>query len=159
MTLVEKLQQYIFIQSMTKCWIWTGCISHNRGYVRWNGKMRLASRASAVAFFLQDPEHNDFKFDNKYLVLHRCHNSRCINPNHLYIGTYSDNMYDRQRAGNAPDLRGEKHSQCKLSAEDVRQVRTLLQQRIPQRKIAKQFGVSQSQICYINTGKARREVS
>ncbi len=126
-----------------------------RGYVRWDGKMRLATRAMAVVKKMKDPDSQVFNFDSKYYVLHKCHNPRCVRPKHLYVGTPSDNMHDRQRAGRAPDLKGEKHPQCKLSDMDVDQVRQLLNEGIPQRKIAKQFGVSQSQICYINTGKAR----
>ena len=33
------------------------------------------------------------------LILHRCNTPSCINPEHLYAGTLSDNAYDAIRAG------------------------------------------------------------
>ena len=140
-TLVNKLQRYIDIEPDNECWLWTGCLSHGRGHVRWDGKMRVATRAIAVAYEMKDPDDVVFTFTSKYLLLHECNNPRCVNPDHLYVGTNSDNMHDRQRAGRAPDMRGEKHPQCKISKEDVVKIRCLLKEGIPQRKIAKQFGV------------------
>ena len=32
-------------------------------------------------------------------VLHRCDNTLCINPEHLYVGTHQDNMKDRDSRG------------------------------------------------------------
>jgi hypothetical protein len=37
---------------------------------------------------------------NEYLnTLHKCNNRKCFNPEHLYCGTQSDNMYDQVAAG------------------------------------------------------------
>lgn len=155
--LANKLAKYTSVDIVTGCWNWTGCLSHGYGHVRWDGKMRLATRAMAVSSKMKDPKDEVFTFESSYLILHRCNNPTCINPDHLYIGTYSDNMYDRARSGRAPDLRGVKHPQCKLTEQDVDSIRQLLKQKIPQRKIAKQFGISQSQICLINTGKSWRK--
>lgn len=154
-TLAEKLESYIYVNPETKCWDWMGCISGGRGQVRWDGKMRLATRAMMVVKKRVDPDGKPFSFDSRYNILHSCHNPRCVRPEHLRVGTQSENMHDRQQAGRAPDLRGEKHPQCKLSDADVEVVLQLLKEDMPQRKIAKLFGVSQSQICLINTGKSR----
>lgn len=42
---------------------------------------------------------------------------------------------------------------CKLTAEQVSKVKTLLRQGVPQRRIARRFGVHQGTICNINKGR------
>jgi len=75
------------------CWLWTGS-QDGRGY----GQVRLVPGMNPEkvhrisAFFFLD--YSGWKYD---LVLHKidCPNKHCWNPDHLYIGTYSDNMWDR----------------------------------------------------------------
>jgi hypothetical protein len=38
------------------------------------------------------------------LVLHTCDNPPCVNPDHLYLGTWKDNMQDRIKRGRNPKL-------------------------------------------------------
>lgn len=57
------------------------------------------------------------------VIRHTCDNPRCINPNHLLLGTHWDNMNDRRIRERANPQRGHKHTLSKLSAEQVAWVR------------------------------------
>ena len=50
--------------------------------------------------------------DKKVVLCHACHNDKCSNPNHLYWGTYQDNIQDQKENGTFKDVwtrRVEKH--------------------------------------------------
>lgn len=77
------------------CWEWTGSIrsrtaKQQRGDFIIAGKRRHAHQ---VAYELTKGERGDL------FVCHRCNNSLCVNPDHLYLGTHFDNMQDRKAAG------------------------------------------------------------
>jgi len=52
-------------------------------------------------------------------VLHHCDNRRCVRPDHLFLGSQSDNMRDCERKGrhvsNWPHRRGERAAGAKLT--------------------------------------------
>ncbi|MDB4312032.1 HNH endonuclease [bacterium] len=81
------------------------------------------------------------------LVLHKCDNPKCVNPEHLYIGNARDNMIDRAVRGN-PD--GIKH---KLTPEKVVEIRSYIEQGCTQTSIAVFMGVNNRSISHIATGK------
>jgi len=54
------------------------------------GKMRRTHRVSWIIANGRNPE---------LLILHKCHNPSCINPNHLYEGSHALNMTDMVNAG------------------------------------------------------------
>ena len=64
------------------CWEWQG--AKGRGYGHFKG--HPAHRVSWKIHKDQDPQG--------FYVLHTCDNRCCVNPNHLYLGTQSDNMRD-----------------------------------------------------------------
>lgn len=80
------------------CWIWTGAVNCERGYgyFLFDGKPRLAHRASWAMHKGQIPDGMN--------VLHRCDIPSCVNPNHLFLGTLSDNMQDCAAKGRAPQM-------------------------------------------------------
>jgi hypothetical protein len=69
------------------CWEWKGYILPS-GYGQFRvGHKKIKAHRFAWEFFIGPIQ------DNK-MVLHKCDNKKCVNPNHLYLGTHSDNMTD-----------------------------------------------------------------
>jgi len=95
----ERLMAKVYIVPESGCWIWTGKItSCGYGSIRVgsqvDGTRRLSSthRASFECFKGEIP-------DGK-IICHKCNVKCCVNPDHLYAGTYQDNSYDTIRSGN-----------------------------------------------------------
>lgn len=83
------------INETTDCWEWTAC-TNNIGYgmFRWEtGKMRTAHRVSYEMFKGIIPKGK--------IVCHTCDNPRCVNPDHLWVGTHQDNFDDMISKGRA----------------------------------------------------------
>ncbi|WP_324101275.1 HNH endonuclease signature motif containing protein [Noviherbaspirillum sp.] len=112
----EKLVNSIEVDEKSGCWNWAK-YKNKDGYggVWYQGKMRRAPRVAFEAFLTPIP-------DGK-LVLHKCDNPACINPDHLFLGTHRDNAEDRNRKQR--QTQGERHPNAKLSAEQVRQYKSL----------------------------------
>ena len=73
-------------------------------------------------------------------VLHRCDNPSCVNPEHLFLGTVSENHKDMMlKKRNVLSL-GERNGQSKLDAAKVREIRALKGIET-QRRIAGRFGI------------------
>jgi predicted XRE-type DNA-binding protein len=127
------------------CWIWQKYkMSHSgHGQVGYRSKVYLAHRFSYEAF-------NDFIDENKY-VCHRCNNSSCVNPEHLYLGTQHDNIKDSVEAGTAIFNR--------IYSDDmVIEIRNLFENGMKQVEIAKRFDVSPSWISRIVRFEKRKDV-
>jgi hypothetical protein len=125
------------------CWNWAGAINNRgNGQVHLHGKTVLAHRASFEAF--NGPVRNGL------WVLHRCDNRRCVNPDHLFLGDGALDMQDCASKGRlhfqkAPRC-GEKHSQAKLTARQVAEMRELYKSgRFTKKELAGQFRISETQ--------------
>lgn len=57
-------------------------------------------------------------------VLHQCDNPPCVNPSHLFLGTNRDNIADKMAKGRQSRLPGESNGYAKLSADQVRAIRS-----------------------------------
>ncbi len=73
------------------CVVWQGLISNGYGQVYKDGKTRWAHR---VAW-----EITNGSIPKGLNVLHKCDNKPCVNPEHLFLGTQSDNLKDSVRKG------------------------------------------------------------
>ena len=85
-----------YVDITENCWIWKGGVnSDGYGMFGFDGTMKCAHRIS-MHF------HRGFNLESKDFILHKneCHNRRCVNPEHLYVGNNNDNMKDVKSAGN-----------------------------------------------------------
>lgn len=72
-------------------------------------------------------------------VCHKCDNRRCINPNHLFIGTRKENMQDAVAKGR--QAKGGDLPHTKLTSSHKAEITRLAKAGIPYKEIAKKFGV------------------
>lgn len=80
------------VEKTASCWNWTGfCGLKGYGYIstKRNSKPLQVHR---VAYELTNGEIPIGK-----MVLHTCDNPRCVNPDHLTVGTAADNTHDMMR--------------------------------------------------------------
>ena len=130
------------------CWEWTGPLTKN-GYGTFSGVNRMtAHRKSYVIKFGLIPKG--------MLVCHKCDNRKCINPDHLFIGTHQDNMKDMVSKGRSkyqPAPLGELNPVSKLTNNDIRQIMKLNEDGMSSRAIAKVIGVSYNAICMVLLGR------
>ena len=76
------------VQKTDTCWLWTGAVgTAGYGSYRLNGKKQGAHRISWQ--LVNGPIRLN--------ILHRCDVKLCVNPEHLFEGSYSDNMQDWSR--------------------------------------------------------------
>lgn len=88
------------------------------------------------------------------VVRHTCDNGRCINPEHLELGTYQENMDDKVQRGRS--ARGEAHGQVKLTGVNVQYIRDNYKARCPQfgtRALGRKFNLHNCTVSRIVRGE------
>lgn len=152
--LAERIMARVEPDTNGGCWLWTGYTGLRRGVsgygsINHDGRQYSAHRASYLTFVGPIPDG--------MIICHRCDVPACVNPAHLFVGTYKDNAADRDqkcRASYNP-RRGERSPKAKLSARDIPAIRT---SRDPVLVTAKRYGVSTSAVSDIRNGLSWRHV-
>jgi hypothetical protein len=121
------------------CWLWLGAdrFKHGYGTFYFNERRELAHRFAWMLFRGEIPVG--------ICVLHKCDNTRCVNPDHLFLGTHAENMKDmrvkgRHRYGISP----------KLNLEEILIIR---KSTASQRQLAREFGIGSSHVWRIKNRK------
>lgn len=148
------MQNFIqhFLHSKEGCWEWTaftmssgyGTYTDLRFVKMFGMKTMLAHRLSWSFFRGKIPEGLQ--------VLHKCDNPKCVNPDHLFLGTQKDNIADciqKKRHSPPPHWCGDEHPRSKLKADDVREIRKRIASKESRELLAGEFGISGAQLSRI----------
>jgi hypothetical protein len=145
-----------FLKSFEKsesCWNWVkGMAKNGYGFFYMKREGRKTFHAHRVSW----EYHNNMPIPEGMLICHTCDNKKCVNPAHLYVGTSFDNNRDTVNRNRAKRTIGDNCSWAKISEADVMDI---IKSNDNQYDIAKKYGVDQSTISNIKTGKRRSNIS
>lgn len=143
------------VQDELGCWIWKKSVGRN-GYGKYalgRGKTIGAHRASYQAFNGEIP----FGLD----VCHRCDVRKCVNPQHLFVGTRSENIKDavakdRWHRENRP--RGQTKPAAKLKDADIPTILAALNAGETKASLGRTYSVTPRTIALIKSGEGWKHI-
>lgn len=156
----ESLKQRFFaktIEASSGCMIWTGAVQrHSYGAFKIGhekidahvASWRIANGGQPVPL--------------GQLVMHKCDCRMCVNPEHLKLGTVSQNMLDAHKDGRGEDFKsqGEQHYNAKLTEEIVKMLRVeYAAGGISGRKLAEKYGFTYSCVKSVLQRKSWKHVA
>lgn len=155
---ISKQRFFAKIHDFSKtneCWNWNSC-KNKQGYGIFSFKSRNI-KAHQFSWILHFGEYK-----KGLHVCHKCDNPSCVNPNHLFLGTHSQNMKDKVEKGNSP--KGEKNVNSKLTKNDVEQIRKIYwknfgtKNHVSMNSLAKKYNVNRTTISNILNNKTWKHV-
>lgn len=129
------------------CLEWTGAIRSGYGCLKVGEKIVSAHRYSY--------EIHIGKIPTGMMVCHRCDNKKCINPNHLFLGTAKDNVRDAIQKGRHHTpigyqfKKGIDNPNSKLREGQKEEIIRMRKNGMELREIAKLFGIDHSRVWQI----------
>jgi len=135
----DRFWAKVNIGPTNQCWPWLGMTMSSRkryGRFKVNNVREGAHRVSLALKLGRDLAQGKW-------ALHTCDNPICVNPLHLYEGDRADNELDKVERGRQPGARLDQISALAIMSDDR-----------PQGEIATHYGISQSSVSDIKTGRS-----
>lgn len=130
-----------------ECWEWIGTPSKLYGSFGFRGVQYTPSRLAYTLTYGPIPEG--------LLCCHKCDNTRCVRPDHLFAGTPLENMHDMIAKGRAyyprptNQARGERVNTAVLTPSDIREIRRRRDSGEELLPIAQDFKITRTQVSRI----------
>ena len=130
-----------YVDVTDSCWNWCGGTNHfGHGKYRRNGRLENAHRVSW--------EMHTGSIPTGMFVLHKCDNPKCVNPEHLFLGTAWDNTQDMLKKG-----RHHIGLQAKITQEIADEIRRKYQEGVHEKELSEEYGLSRTQTHRIVTNQ------
>ena len=145
--LEEMFWSRVDVKDKDSCWNWLGPTTGS-GY----GHFWIGGRSTGKdiqVHRLSWELYNKIDIPKGLWVLHKCDNRRCVNPNHLSLGTSGMNQRDRFERN--PTIRGGRVSS--ISVNDIEKIKQLHKDGMSVRKIAPLFSKSPAYISLLINNK------
>lgn len=152
--MVTRFWEKVDKRGESDCWLWLSADDkrYGRFWVNEQSRSEYAHRVSYILTYGPIP--------SDLYVCHRCDNTKCVNPGHLFLGTALDNSHDMLFKGRGARQVGTTNPAAKLTDVDVVAIRAMYATgKISQESIALQFGVSRKSVAAIINGKTWAHVA
>ena len=127
------------IVNKDECVNWTGAKNQSGYPIKWlNGKAQMYLRYKWML------EHGDIPPGR--CICHHCDNPSCINPDHIFLGSYADNMRDMIAKGRARYAYGIHHGRSKMNPEKVLEIRKKHEAGMMIKDLCTEYGMSRTGI-------------
>lgn len=154
-SLIDRFEAKFVKGAKDECWIWQAS-DNGAGYgMIWDQNRKRRLLATRVSYELYTGPLTDAD-----LVLHSCDNPSCVNPNHLRIGTYKQNVADmdarRRRVSNTP--KGALNCNAALTDEQVVKMRLDYLAGRPKSELASENGMTIASVGDVLLGRSWRHL-
>ena len=148
---IETILSRIVVEPESNCWVWQGA-KRNGGYGN------IKHRGKSIATHRTIWEYYNGPIPDGIHVLHKCDNPPCCNPDHLFLGTHTDNVRDMDNKGRRRTVctYGEQHYKTSLTLKEAMAIKK--DSRF-QRLIAKDYRISESTVSHIKNGYTWKQLS
>jgi len=150
-SILDEIRAQVKVDGVTGCWMWQGNISP-AGY----GQMHFRGVCTGVHRVVYEMKSGTPP-PRGMVVCHSCDVKACCNPDHLWLGSYSDNSNDASEKGRL--VVGEKHHNAKLSASQVQDARDRHASGESIRAISRGLGVSKKTVALTVSGETWAHVA
>ena len=159
-SMVKKFWPKVDVHGVDDCWEWQGRrIKTGYGHF-WPGYRAGGERYRRNSIIAHRFAYQSVKgaIPLGLYVIHSCDNPACCNPNHLRLGTQTDNMQDMVSKGRAHSPKGMKNGRAKLTDLSVLDIRERHIRGESGVSIARVYGVTPTTISEVVARKIWRHV-